>query len=371
MGGRGELSLGRILGVRVGVSWGLLLVSALVTLTLALNQYPAAFPGHGPLRYWAAGVATTLLFAVSILVHELGHATVARGEDVEVEGVTLWMFGGVARLASPPPTAAAEARIALAGPAATGIASGVFWVLAAVTEAANRPTLSSAMFDWLARTNLLLLGLNLLPALPLDGGRVLGATVWGVTRRQDTGETVAARAGWLVGGALGLFGVLQLRSGGSAAVWALVIAVFVLGASSEFERRRRVAEGLATQVVGDVMRPDPPVVDSLMTAEQLLRHHDPRTAAVPHDVFPVRGPDGTVIGVVRLVTALAVPLEARAEVSVAELTEPRRDVPVVRADAPLLTVIADHPEVQRGAVMVIDRTGQVVGVLGPDCLPRR
>ena len=135
MGGRGELSLGRILGVRVGVSWGLLLVSALVTLTLALNQYPAAFPGHGPLRYWAAGVATTLLFAVSILVHELGHATVARGEDVEVEGVTLWMFGGVARLASPPPTAAAEARIALAGPAATGIASGVFWVLAAVTEA--------------------------------------------------------------------------------------------------------------------------------------------------------------------------------------------------------------------------------------------
>ena len=371
MSARSELSLGRVLGIRVSISWGLLLVSALVTLTLALDQYPTTFPGHGPWRYWAAAAATTALFALSILGHELGHALVARGEQVGVEGVTLWMFGGVARLSSPPRTAAAEARIALAGPAATGVASGIFWLLAAATDSATVPTLSSAMFDWLARTNVLLLALNLLPALPLDGGRVLGATVWGATGSAELGETVASRAGWLVGAALGLLGLLQLRNGASGAIWALVIAAFVLGASIEHERRRRLSEELRDRVVGDVMRPTPAVVDGWMNIEQLLVHGESITASRHQDVLLVRGEDGAVHGVVRLSVALAVPVVARAGVTVSELLEPRRDVPVVRVDESLLSVIASHPETGRGTVMVVDHAGNVVGVIGPDSLIRR
>ena len=237
--GSAELSLGRILGVRVAISWGLVAVGAFFTLTLALEQYPAAFPGRSGADYWLAGVATTALFVVSILVHELGHAVVARGDGVGVAGVTLWMFGGVARLTSLPRTAGSEARVALAGPAATGVTSGVFWLLTVLAEGSGRPSIAATMFDWLARTNLLLLALNLLPALPLDGGRVLGAAVWGVSRRRDTGLLVAARSGWLVGAGLGLFGIVSVQRGSFEGLWAVLVALFVLSSSREAERQRR------------------------------------------------------------------------------------------------------------------------------------
>ncbi|MEZ5262990.1 MAG: site-2 protease family protein [Acidimicrobiales bacterium] len=369
--GRGELSLGRILGVRVGVSWGLIAIAAIFTLTLAADQYPRAFPGRDGTQYWVAGLATTVLFALSILVHELGHALVARSEGVGVDGVTLWMFGGLARLTSQPRTAGAEARIALAGPAATGLAAGVFWLLATLTAPADQPALAPTMFDWLSRTNLLLLGLNLLPALPLDGGRVLGAAIWGGTRRRSLGELWAARAGWLVGGALVVYGLTGLRDGGAEGLWALLVGGFVLASSRDAERQRRQVDWWSDRRVGDVMRPDPPVVEPWMTVDAMLLHLHAQGAFGRHDVFPVRDERGEIIGVVHLASAAAVPEAMRRTVRVAELTEPRRDVPVVGADEPLLAVVQNHPEVQHGTVMVVDHTGRIVGVLGPESLVQR
>ena len=366
--GRGDLSLGRILGIRVAVSWGLLAVSAFFTFTLAVNQYPGAFPGRGGAQYWVAALATTVLFALSILLHELGHAVVARGDGVGVDGVTLWMFGGVARLTSLPRSAAAEARIALAGPAATGVAAGGFWLLATLTQPSDRASLAATMFDWLSRTNLLLLGLNLLPAMPLDGGRVLGAAVWGVTGRRETGNMVAARAGWLVGGALALYGLVLMRRGEPEGLWAILIGGFVLSSSRDHERHRRVTERWVGRSVRDVMRPDPPVVEDWMTVEALFMHLQAQGAWGRHNVFPVRDRHGEIVGIVRLAAALTVPELERRSVILAAITEPRRDVPVVGVDEPLLDVVRDHPEVQRGTVMVVDPAGRVVGVLGPEAL---
>ncbi len=368
--GRGELTLGRVLGVRVGVSWGLIAIAAVFTFSLASSQYPNAFPGRGDTQYWVAALATTVLFALSILVHELGHAVVARGEGVGVDGVTLWMFGGVARLTSLPRTAAAEARIALAGPAATGLAAGLFWLLAGVTQAPDRPALAATMFDWLSRTNLLLLGLNLLPALPLDGGRVLGATVWGVTHRRETGNIAAARAGWVVGGALLLYGVFNLQRGGVEGLWAVLVGWFVLSSSRDAERHRQLTDWWSGRRVRDVMRVDPPVLEPWLPVEAMLLHLQAVGAFGRHDVFPVRDERGEIMGVVRLSRAMEVPAEQRRIVRVAELVEPRRDVPVVAADEPLLRVVQNHPEVQYGTVMVVDGDGRVVGVLGPEGLQR-
>lgn len=368
---RGELSLGRILGVRVGVSWGLIAIAAIFTFTLAADQYPGAFPGRDSAQYWIAGLATTVLFALSILVHELGHAVVARGEGVGVDGVTLWMFGGVARLTSLPRTAASEARIALAGPAATGLAAGVFWLLATLTAPPDRPALAATMFDWLSRTNLLLLVLNLLPALPLDGGRVLSAAVWGGTHHRERGHLWAARAGWVVGGLLVLYGLRSIRDGGGEGLWALLVGGFVLSSSRDAERHRRLTDWWSGRRVADVMRPDPPVVEPWMPVESMLLHLQAQGAFGRHDVFPVRDERGEITGVVRLSAAAAVPEELRRTVRVAELTEPRRDVPVVGMDEPLLEVVQNHPEVQHGTVMVVDGHGRVVGVLGPESLVQR
>ncbi|MFN0027916.1 MAG: site-2 protease family protein [Acidimicrobiales bacterium] len=372
MRGRSELSLGRILGVRVGVSWGLLAISTFFAFSLAVNSYPFAFPGRDGSRYWAAAVATTVLFVASILLHEMAHALVARGDGVGVSGVTLWMFGGVARLTSLPRTSAAEARIALAGPASNGILAGVFWALAMLTEPTVGASIASEMFDWLSRTNLLLLGVNLLPALPLDGGRVVGAVTWKLSGRRDTGDMVASRAGWLIGGLLVLYGLVQFRRGGAEGLWMLVVGAFVLSSAGSFERQRRSAGFLAGRTVGDIMRPDPPIVEDWMNVEDLLRHLQslvpPGTAYQGHDVFPVRDAVGEIIGVVRLATALTIPPARRHEFRLEQLTEPRRDVPVVAVDAPLLEVLADHPELRHGTVLVVDRNRRIVGMLGPQVL---
>jgi len=367
--GSAELSLGRILGVRVGMSWGLVAIGAFFTLTLALSQYPAAFPGRTGAEYWVAGAATTALFTLSILVHELGHAVVARGDGVGVDGVTLWMFGGVARLTSLPRTAGAEARIALAGPAATGVTSGVFWLLTMLADDGGRPSIAVTMFDWLTRTNLLLLALNLLPALPLDGGRVLGAAVWGASGRRDTGVLAAARSGWVVGIALGLFGIIGVQRGSFEGLWAVLIALFVLSSSREAERERRRSGRWQGRTAGDAMRTGVPTADAWLRVDAFLTHLQDVAPSGGHDVFPVRGPDdGEVLGVVRLERLLTVPDADRRFVTVAELTEPRRDVPVVAVDEPLAEVVDNHPEILRGTVMVVDRAGRVVGVLGPECL---
>ena len=367
----GELSLGRIMGVKVGVSWGLLAVSAFFTLSLAVNQYPFAFPGRDTSQYWLVAVATTVLFSASILVHELGHAVVARGDQVGVDGVTLWMFGGVARLTSLPRTAASEARIALAGPAATGVAAGVFWVLAAVTQPGDRASLAANMFDWLSRTNLLLLGLNLLPAQPLDGGRVLAAAAWRVSGRREIGNLIAARAGWLVGGVLALYGLVLFRRGDPEGLWLILVGGFVLSSSYDFERQRRTAQHWVGRSVGEVMRTNPPIVEDWMTVEALLQHLAARaepTGRGRHDVFPVRDQRGEITGVVHLAAALSVPESQRRLVHLEQLTEPRRNVPVVSVDEPLERVVRDHPEVRHSAVMVVDDTGRIVGVLGPEGL---
>ena len=369
---RSELSLGRILGVKVGVSWGLLAIGAFFTFSLAVNSYPFAFPGRETSRYWAAAVATTVLFVASILLHEMAHALAAKADGVAVSGVTLWMFGGVARLMSLPTTPAAEARIALSGPAANGVLAGVFWALAMLTEPTLGASIASEMFDWLSRTNLLLLGVNLLPALPLDGGRVVGAVTWKLSGRRHTGELVASRAGWLIGGLLLVYGVVQFRRGGAEGLWMLVVGVFVLGSASSFERQRRQNGFLTGRTVGDIMRPDPPIVEDWMSVQDLFRHlqslTEPGTAYRGHDVFPVRDRTGNIIGVVRLATALTIPPERRHEFRMAQLAEPRRDVPVVAVDAPLLQVLADHPELRHGTVLVVDRNRRIVGMLGPQVL---
>ncbi len=372
MMGRSELSLGRILGVKVGVSWGLLALSAFFSFSLAVNSYPFAFPGRETSRYWAAAVATTVLFVASILLHELAHALVAKGDGVSVSGVTLWMFGGVARLNSLPRTAAAEARIALSGPAANGVLAGLFWALAMLTEPTLGASIASEMFDWLSRTNLLLLGVNLLPALPLDGGRVVGAVTWRLSGKRETGNLVASRAGWLIGGLLVLYGVVMFRRGGAEGLWMLVVGAFVLSSAGSFERQRRNDGFMTGRTVGDIMRPDPPIVEDWMSVEDLLRHLQslvaPGAAYRGHDVFPVRDRAGEIIGVVRLATALTIPPARRQEFRLVQLTEPRREVPVVSVDAPLLQVLADHPELRNGTVLVVDRNRRIVGTLGPGLL---
>ena len=175
---RPTFRLGRIAGIEVGIHWSLLVIGVLLVGSLAGGQFPGIAPhAHG--SYLAAAVLAVVLFFASILAHELAHSIVARRQGQHVDGITLWLLGGVSKLGSEPRNARDEFRVAIAGPATTLALAAIFGLLALTFDAVVAPgTLLPTVAAWLAVVNLILGVFNLLPGAPLDGGRVLTAILW-------------------------------------------------------------------------------------------------------------------------------------------------------------------------------------------------
>ncbi|MCA1835154.1 MAG: site-2 protease family protein, partial [Actinobacteria bacterium] len=168
---RASFHLGRIAGIRVGVHWSVLVIFALIAWGLAASRLPAVYPQYGTGAYVIAAVLTAVVFFVSLLAHEISHALVARRNGLRVEGITLWLFGGVARLSGEARTPGAELRIAGVGPLVSLVLGVVFFVLAEVLRVSGYQGLVQAGFAWLGGINIALALFNAIPAEPLDGGR--------------------------------------------------------------------------------------------------------------------------------------------------------------------------------------------------------
>ena len=254
-------TLVRVRGIPIGVHWSWLFVFAIVVWSLATALFPATYPGLDGWVYLAmAGVSAVVLFS-SVLLHELGHALRALREGLPIEGITLWLLGGVAKMRGNPPSAGSEFRVAICGPV---VSLGLAVAFGAAAMAGNQldwPDPVQGVVDYVARLNLLLLGFNLVPALPLDGGRVLRSWLW---RRQESflaATRSAARAGRAFGltliaiGLLGLFG-----GGGQGGIWFAFLGWFVLQAAQSETSMAQARWALGGVRVRDVMTPDPVVV---------------------------------------------------------------------------------------------------------------
>lgn len=226
---RGELRIGRIAGIDIRLHWTWGLAAGLYALLLASNVFPAEVAGLSSGAYLAMGVATALLFFVSLLLHELGHALVARREGLPSNGITLWMLGGVAESAAQFPRPGVEARVALAGP---GVSAALGFALVVAGRRAGLPAELAAVLEWLGFTNLLLLGFNLLPAFPMDGGRVLRAALWRSTGSRLTATRGAVRASQVLSAGLIALGMVALFLGAVAGLWLAFVGLFVMSAAS-------------------------------------------------------------------------------------------------------------------------------------------
>ncbi|HEX2681045.1 MAG TPA: site-2 protease family protein, partial [Candidatus Dormibacteraeota bacterium] len=187
-----SIRLGRILGVEVGFNWTLVFFCALVAWTLATDVLPKEVGGYPALLYWLVAAAGAVVFVACLLAHELSHAVVARRNGVKVSGITLWLFGGVARLDGEPSSARAEALIAGVGPLTS---LGVAALALGIAFAAQPNALLSDVFLWLAYVNVALALFNLVPAFPLDGGRLLSAFLWWRAGSRQRGVHLAVRVG--------------------------------------------------------------------------------------------------------------------------------------------------------------------------------
>ncbi|WP_369386526.1 site-2 protease family protein [Streptomyces sp. CG1] len=355
------LSLGRIGGVRVGLHWSVLVIVALVTVALARGRFPDAHPGHPAIVYWALALLAAVVFLCSLLAHELAHAVVARRNGVQVDGITLWMLGGAARLHSEAPTPAAELRIAGVGPLTSLVAGGVLAGVAAGLDALHVSGLVVEAFVWLAAINVLLAVFNALPAAPLDGGRLLRAFLWhrtGDRLRATRGASAAGRVlGWFMvvtGFAAVLFG--RDLSG----LWPALIGWFLIGAATAEARQAEMRGVLGGVPVSRVMTADPVTVPETAALADFLAEGP--FGQYRHSTFPVLAADGSVAGVLTLRRVNATPAEARASTRVQEVMRPLTDVVTAEPGEPVLDLL---PRLETSPVrraLVLDE-GRLVGIL--------
>jgi Zn-dependent protease/CBS domain-containing protein len=263
----GNIRLGRFGGVEVRINWSWLVILALIVWSLADGVFPSQNPGLSRGVHLAMAVVAALLFFASLLLHELGHSWQARREGVEIDGITLWLFGGVSQFKTRFPSAGAEFRIAIAGPLVSLIL-GVVFVLIAV---AGLPSAVDGVAAWLGYINLALLVFNLIPALPLDGGRVLRAALWKI--RGDLGW--ATRIGTDIGRGFGyLFIALGIAmfifQGSFSGAWLAFIGWFLLQAATAEARYIATEAALDGLRVRDLMVRNPVTVDGDLTVAQFM-----------------------------------------------------------------------------------------------------
>lgn len=314
---RSSLRFGRILGIEIGASWSWLIIVALVFVSLATSLFPATNPGLSDGAYAAMAGAAALLFFASLTAHELGHAVQAQREGMQIDGITLWVFGGVARFSGSFPSAGAELRIALAGPAIS-LLLGIVFLAAALTL--SLPAGVDGVVFWLGQINLVLLVFNMLPALPLDGGRVLRALLW--MRRQDFGAATVTAAGLGRGFGQIMFAgglALVLLTGAFGGLWLALIGLFLIAAATAEMQMAETTDALAGLRVGDFMISRPVSVPPGMPLDSFM---EDVFLAHRHTAYPVVGTEGGLTGIVSFRDVAARPREEWRRRTVADAMVP-------------------------------------------------
>lgn len=273
---RDSLRLGRIFGIPVSINWSVAGVVILLTYVLSTSTLPARFPTSSLTARVAVAVGASLLFLLSLIGHELGHAIVARRNGVGVEGITLWLLGGFARLNRQAQTPGAEFRIAAAGPAANFVLAIVFAGVVAGLRPYQAADLVVAIMGWLMAVNVLLGLSNLLPGAPLDGGRILTAAIWKRTGDAELARLRSARLGMVIGGLLAVLGSVEVFLWSRNPGWGtVVVGLFILLAAKGEIAAAATRRRLASTTLSSVMSDHPRAVHESMTLDQFLNAHGP------------------------------------------------------------------------------------------------
>jgi Zn-dependent protease/CBS domain-containing protein len=353
---RPTFRVGRLAGVDIGIHWSWLLVFALIVWSLAGSVFPETNPGLADGTYVAMGAIAVTLFFTSLLLHELGHATRAQREGMEIEGITLWIFGGIAQFKGAFPSAGAEFRIAIAGPLVTLVIGSV---LLAVALLVPLPGAVDGVAFWLGYINLFLLAFNLLPALPLDGGRVLRSALW--ARRGDflSATRSAARIGQGFGrGMIALGAAAVLLGGAIGGLWIAFIGWFLLAAAEAEWRAAEASEALSGLTVADVMVASPVTAAAGMSLDEFL---DVCFGEHRYTAYPVLQA-GRPAGLISFRDALRVAPEGRGATRVADAMTPLEDAAVFSRAEPLEKAVERLATVPANRGLVID-DGMLRGLL--------
>jgi Zn-dependent protease len=381
IGAGGSIQLMRLFGIRIGVnpSWFIVLFIFIFWLS---GSFRATLDSSDTTAYLTA-VAAALLFFLSLIAHELGHAIVAKRNGIEIAGIDLWFFGGIARMSRDTDTPGVEFRVSAAGPLVTllvvvlcvGIGSlmvgpGDFFDSARLqSNAADSPGV--LLVSFLASINTLVFVFNLIPAFPLDGGRIARAIAWKVTGDRSRATKIAAALGqgfaYLMM-ALGVIWLITLRS--FTGLYWLVLGFFLLSAARGAVVQTNFQDRIADLTVADIMDREPVTIPAELPANRAFDDYFRRYYG--WEWFPVVDAWGRFVGLVhRPALEHVVHLGgSQAERPVRELMEPDDGKGSVGADAPLEQLLASEPLRQLGALFAVDHEGVLRGVVTIDQVRR-
>ncbi|MGN6371456.1 MAG: site-2 protease family protein [Solirubrobacteraceae bacterium] len=366
---RTSFQLARIFGIRIGVSGSWFLFLALLILFLA--SYFHSVVGGSQSTAYGLAVAGAIGYFASLILHELGHALVARRVGIPIAGIDLWFFGGLARMRREPQTPGQELKVAAAGPALTFLAliafalafeltaSNAHFTAAMLTREAATITPALALLGWLALINAVVLVFNLLPAFPLDGGRIARALIWWRTKDRHRGTRATGRAGQGLALLLGLAGVVSLAQGAPGGFLSLMLAAMLYQAAGGAVVQGALAKRLESVTVADIMDREPvtiPAEVSLLDAHEqfFLRYSWPWFAVVDHARH--------FLGVLRSERVDEELAAGRPALAVRDVLE--RDLPVeISEQEPLETLLASEGLGRLGGMVAVDGDGVLRGIV--------
>lgn len=353
-----SLRIGRIAGIPIGISPWWLLIVGLLTWSLGAEYFPEVVSHIEPALSYGLGFASALLLFVSILLHELGHALVARRHGIEVQEIELWLLGGVSKMGGEAHTPGDELRYALAGPAVTALIALVFGITAAALPASS-PEVLVALIDYQLVVNLLILGFNLLPAFPLDGGRVMRSVMWKRTGSLTRSTVTAARVGRAFGYAIVVLGVVELFAGVPAGLWLAIVGVFLIGASGAQAVSAEVQATFSGVRARELM--SSPVV-SLPSEMSLQSAGADYFVPYRYTAFPVVDSHGHFDGVLAVSRVEKVPPYERASRRVGDVADHDPQL-AVGEEEDVATLLQRAAFTRVGRAVVVDRAGSPVGLL--------
>ena len=361
-----NIKIGSLLGIPILInpSWFFLL--AFVTWILAADIYPAWIENRSNATYAIMSGLTVVMFFVSIVLHELAHSAVARGYQIPVKSITLFIFGGVAQITREAKRPLAELLMAAAGPLTSLVLGGVFLLIWWAIGAGNDRPLE-VVFIWLGLTNIVLGVFNMVPAFPMDGGRVFRSLIWMISGNYFLATTIAAWTGRFIAwamiavGILGAVGVEVYVTEGIGSLWLAFMGFFLENAARQSLVQSRIIEVLRRYRADDVMLADPTVVEASMTIASLARgvlEVNPRVCYFVEDA-------GKLAGILSSYQMLAVPQSEWDRTTAGEAMIPTRRLHAVAPEKLVSDVLREMENDDLTHLPVV-RDGRVVGVVGRD-----
>ncbi|MBI3802452.1 MAG: site-2 protease family protein [Nitrospirae bacterium] len=354
-----KLKLFRVFGfsVHVDVSW--IVIALMVTWSLAEGFFPFEYRTLSAQTYWIMGVAGALGLFGSVVFHELSHSLVARRYGLQMRGITLFIFGGVAEMDEEPASPKVEFLMALAGPLSSLLLSGLFYGVYVFGQRSGWGAPIYGVFGYLGVINAILAGFNLVPAFPLDGGRVLRSILWGWRKDLLWGTRISAAIGSGFGIFLVLYGVASILQGNFiGGVWQFLIGIFVRDAAKSAYQQLLTRQVLEGESVRRFMQPNPVTVNPSVTLSQLV---DGYIYQHQHKMFPVVN-GSELVGCVELNQVKEIPRNEWPRRTVGEIAKPCSFDQAISPDADAVTALAKMNQSHTSRLLVMDR-GRLIGTL--------